>query len=124
MDLTQTKLVKSEWEALEIPIHKKEKEILKLIRDGYDNIDIRYNLTNSLLSFMKITTNMSQFHMYFYNEYFKKKFQKLQKIYNFTILKIDCKKKIKIKKADKIRIENSNNKMNEEVKSDLYSLDK
>ena len=49
MDLRQKKLVKKEWEALEIPVDQNELNVLKLIKDGYDNINIRYNLTKSLL---------------------------------------------------------------------------
>ena len=41
MDLSQKKLSKSEWNNIEIPFPEKEKKILKLICDGYHNIDIK-----------------------------------------------------------------------------------
>ena len=34
MDLSQTKLTRSEWNSIEIPISQKEKEIITLICDG------------------------------------------------------------------------------------------
>ena len=69
MDLSQKKLVKEEWEALEIPVSEKELEILKLIRDGYDDIDIRYNLTKSLFNYMKIGGDKKKYDTYFYKKF-------------------------------------------------------
>ena len=50
MDLQQPKLTKSEWESIETPVSATEIEILKLIVDGYSNVNIKYNKTNSILS--------------------------------------------------------------------------
>ena len=38
--LEQTKLTKTEWDSIEIPISQEEKKILYLIKRGYDNINI------------------------------------------------------------------------------------
>ena len=35
MDLKQRKLIKSEWDGIEIPVHKNELEVLRLIVNGY-----------------------------------------------------------------------------------------
>ena len=43
MDLTQRKLTKSEWESIEVPVSENEKEIAKLIKKGFHDINIRYN---------------------------------------------------------------------------------
>ena len=48
------KLTKSEWDALEVPVSDSQLNILKMIRDGYQNPHINYNPTFSLRSFMKI----------------------------------------------------------------------
>ena len=40
MDLTQKKLSKAEWEAIEVPLPSQEKEILELVKMGYDNVNI------------------------------------------------------------------------------------
>ena len=43
MDLTQSKLTKSEWNNIEIPVVGVEKRILQLIVDGFDNVNITRN---------------------------------------------------------------------------------
>jgi hypothetical protein len=54
MDLVQKKLSKSEWMNVEILVDEKEREILKMIVDGYHDVNIRYNSTKSMLSLMKM----------------------------------------------------------------------
>ena len=54
MDLTQSKLSKKEWASVEIPVAEREKSILRLIHDGYSDINIRYNTHPSILVVMKI----------------------------------------------------------------------
>ena len=54
MDLRQQKLTKSEWEYLEVPVPEKEKKVLQLIHNGWDNINHTSNESKSLLGFMKI----------------------------------------------------------------------
>ena len=43
MDLTQKKLIRSEWNNLEVPVNAKELLILKLIIKGFKNVNIKYN---------------------------------------------------------------------------------
>ena len=66
MDLTQKKLSKAEWEAIEVPLPALEKEILQLVKNGYNNVNIKQNNALSLLMFMKITKNFKLYHAYFY----------------------------------------------------------
>jgi len=54
MDLSQTKLTKVEWTNTEIPVSDGEKSILKLIIDGYHNVNIRTNPNQSMFQIMKI----------------------------------------------------------------------
>ena len=56
MDLSQTKLTRSEWNSIEIPIAQKEKDIITLICKGYDNVNTSMNNTLSLLQYLKIKT--------------------------------------------------------------------
>ena len=58
MDLSQIKLTKEEWEALEVPVSKEEKRILKLIKDGWEDPEITINDANTLLKMMRITENL------------------------------------------------------------------
>ena len=45
MDLRQKRLTAEEWDALEVPVSKDELRILKLIHDGFDNVNITDNDT-------------------------------------------------------------------------------
>ena len=121
MDLSQKKLNKNEWQALEVPTSHQEILILKLIGDGYHNVNIKQNDALSLVTFMKISANFDMYHDYFYNLYFKKIIQSLVKKYDFPPLEMASKKKIKLKKADKIRIDNSNQKL-ESIKDRIYEF--
>ena len=111
MDLSQKKLTKEEWEALEVPVHTNELIILKLIRDGYSNLNIRYNNISSLLDFMKITKDISLFHGYLYERYCKEQMDKLVKKYKCEKLNVKSRVKIKLKKADIIRIDNTDTRL-------------
>jgi len=74
MDLKQRKLTKSEWESIEIPVNGDESEILKLITEGYHNVNIKYNKHNSLFYYLKIDYSESM-EEYLYNKYFYEKTQ-------------------------------------------------
>jgi len=78
MDLNQTKLSKSEWEGIEVPITENEKAVLSLIKSGYSNIDIRHNNNQSLISFIKITQT-PEIETFIYKTYFQPLFEKMVK---------------------------------------------
>ena len=109
MDLIQRKLTKSEWEGIEVPVSEDEREILKLIKNGYRDINIRYNNNPSLIGYMKIDVN-DVMETYLFQEYFESSIKKLVKKYDilndfpFPSLK----KKAQPKKGDLIRIKNIN----------------
>ena len=90
--LKQTKLLRSEWESIEIPIDGAEKRVIRLLIDSYDKNDTSVKISpfQSLISFLKVaqTTEMD---LYLYRYYYDLK--------NPTKLPGD-----KIKKSDKIRI--------------------
>jgi len=44
-----------EWESIETPVSDSEKKILKVIMDGYDHLNIRFNENQSLLQISRIT---------------------------------------------------------------------
>jgi len=122
MDLTQKKLSKAEWEAIEVPLPSQEKEILELVKMGYDNVNIKQNNALSLLMFMKIVKNFELYHRYFYNLYFKSLIDNLIKKYKFPNLSTTKKElKVKLKTADRIRIENSSAKL-ETIKEKIYEF--
>jgi len=114
MDLTQQKLTSEEWEALEVPVSPDEMKILKLIRSGYSDVSSSYNETLSLIGFMRIRENIDLHHEFFYEKYFKGKFDELVKGYGcpeWSHASGKKKSKKKLKKADIIRINNSDKKM-------------
>ena len=51
MDLTQKKLSKAEWEAIEVPLPASDKEILQLVKNGYNNVNIKQN--NALIYYLE-----------------------------------------------------------------------
>jgi hypothetical protein len=119
MDLTQRKLTKEEWEALEIPLPKNELKILKMIYNSYENPDYVSNDSISLNSYMKVSGCFDLYDYHFYELYFKKIIDKIIKNNNLG-LKLDTKKpKKKLKKADIFRIKNLQKKIHE-VNSDIY----
>ena len=116
MDLTQQKLTKSEWEFLEVPVNQKEKKILNLIYNGFENTRYTTNESTSLLGWMKIGTDEDQFHLYMYEENFSKIIKKITKKYDIPfIMQKDKKTPKKLQKKDLIRIKNGQKKL-EEIK--------
>ena len=69
MDLKQTKLTRTEWDSIEIPVSDQEKDILKLIMEGYENPNITKNKTMSLFSFTKIEQTPEN-ETFLYDKYF------------------------------------------------------
>ena len=57
MDLKQRKLSKSEWDSIEIPVSKSEQEILHLITNGFSNVQLKVNKTDSIFTHLKIEYN-------------------------------------------------------------------
>jgi len=88
--------------------------ILKLIQDGYDDVNIVYNDTLSLINFIKISEGgTEEHHRFLYDEYIKTQFDILTKKYKLKMSKTEKKKKkkTKLKKADIIRIQNTDKKI-------------
>tara|TARA_Y100001970_G_scaffold76249_1_gene96762 strand:- start:5692 stop:8067 length:2376 start_codon:yes stop_codon:yes gene_type:complete len=111
MDLSQTKLTKEEWDALEVPIEGKEKEIISLINNSGNNIKKCIYKALSLFSFIKLNGSSNEIHSYLYEKYFEKRCKKFEKLN--SIFKCDLKKskKNKLKKCDLIRLKNFDRKI-------------
>ena len=82
MDLYQQKLSKIEWESIEIPVNQQEQKIIHFIKNGFHNINIKYNDNHALLNFIKLN-NTSLLHMYLYEKYFQSHISTLIKTYNY-----------------------------------------
>ena len=105
MDLSQTKLSKSEWVSVEIPVADQEKRVLSLILEGYHNPEIRTNRHLSLLGFMKIEPSEEmEFYLYKHHFFSVIEQQKSDIVKSWKQIKD---RKIKTpNKADMIRIQN------------------
>ena len=106
MDLTQTKLNFTEWNSIEIPVTADELVILDLITKGYHNINIVYNNIQSLFSILKLTP-IKELDVYIFDKYLKSNIEKINQKYSIDF-KFNKTSKLKIKKADEIRIESCN----------------
>ena len=124
MDLTQTKLIKSEWESIEIPINEHEKTILKMIQTAYDDVNYSYNYNSSLIDIIKLHIDTKGLiHNYIYNKYFKTPIDKIISKYGLDYSKPTFKsKEIRIKSADKIRIDNTDTKLHL-IKDKVYEFE-
>ena len=70
MYFQQSKLSKAEWEHCEIPVSQEEKKILHLIRDGYYDVNIKYNDNQTIAQYMKID-HTPEIEVFLYTKYFK-----------------------------------------------------
>jgi len=118
MDLTQKKLSKAEWNNIEVPFPEEEKNILKMIIDGFHNIHIQENNTMSLVSLMKLDPSIVGLEVYLFKEYFEKKIKDMMNKYssiigNYVIPIREKDQKNKLKKGDHMRINIINNKMDQ-----------
>ena len=120
MNFNQSKLSKEEWESIEIPLSNDKLKIINLIVKGFDDINILYNETTSLFSFLKIVKNTKEMDEYLYKIYFSKKIEELYKKYNLEFLQKKIKTNIKIKSSDNIRI--NNNSTLETSKNIIYEF--
>ena len=91
MDLKQRKLTKSEWDSIEIPVSKSEQDILKLITDGFTNINVKVNNMDSIFTNLKIEYN-SQIEEFLYVKFFADKIKTLVETYNIPFIQFGAKK--------------------------------
>ena len=114
MDLFQSKLTKSEWESIEVPVHTDEKQILQMIVEGYHDLNISRNNTISLLAFLKIPYS-ENIEAYIFDNYFRSEIAIQANKYDLTIdLTEKYNSKKPIKKGDSMRFEqNSVKKLND-----------
>ena len=112
MDLNQSKLTKTEWESTEIPIDSGEKEILKLIINGYDNVNIIYNKNESMINFLRLSPN-ENIMTHLYNTYFKPMIDRLVDKYDFTFDSTVTIKFQKVTSVEKLKLDNLAKTINE-----------
>ena len=122
MDLNQRKLNKSEWDSIEIPVSKPEKDILQLIISGFHDVNIRINNNNSIFTFLKIEYS-EKMEDYLFNKYIRKRSEKIENelkllFPSYKNMKIDA--NIKPNSIDRARLERFNDESIENI--DLYEF--
>jgi hypothetical protein len=111
--LKQVKLTSEEWNGIEIMEPEEEIRILKLIIDGFHDVNKIFNPHLSLISRLKIT-NTPEMEDYLFNEYFKKRVERIIKMLNIVThgtvktFEIHAKSQKTMKKVDLMRIQNMN----------------
>ena len=125
MDLSQTKLTKSEWSSVEIPVSDQEKRVLSLIMEGYQKPDIRLNRHLSLIKTMKVEAT-EEMEWFLYKTYFSSKIDAAFPADKNAEKQKKQDKKIKPpNKADQIRIQKLDSTVESQQKSifDFVLLD-
>lgn len=121
MDLNQSKLTKTEWESIEVPVSMDEKEVIQLVKNGFTETNISYNSNKTLLSFMKLEFSKS-IECYVYDTYFAENVKKIVVNYGlpqFNPVEIGKSGK-NIKKIDKMRIDTNTISQMQDFKDDIY----
>ena len=85
MDLKQRKLSKSEWDGIEISVNKDELEILRLIVNGFNNVQLKVNNTDSIFTQLKIEYN-PQIEEFLYVKFFADKIKSLVEKYKVSFI--------------------------------------
>ena len=119
MDLTQRKLSKQEWEGIEVPVDEREKIVLKMIQEGFKNVDYKFNENTTLVDYAKLEKSESM-EKYIFQEYLQKRLEKIYKK-NGVDRKVKVSVKIQPKKRDLIRLDNVKDTI-ERKKSSLYEF--
>ena len=120
MDFTQGKLTKSEWDSAEVPDSHDEQQIYQLIKDGYHDVGIVRNANQSLMQYMKISAS-DEMHAHMYELYFKTHVDEMREAFGLTTFETNTDKKKLVKKADLIRIQNTNSNLDDQ-KTKIYEF--
>jgi hypothetical protein len=72
--IIQGRLTKSEWNNMEIPVSPDELAVIKLIRDGYHNVQLKFNSHSSMIGILK-TSSSPEMHAYLYQKHFEQLIQ-------------------------------------------------
>ena len=122
--IIQGRLTKSEWNNMEIPVSPDELSIIKLIRDGYHNVQMKMNSNTSMIGVLK-TSSSPEMHAHLYQKHFESIVSECVKTYKLPDFSCDNgnghngnghkngkNKIIEIKKIDAIRIKNNESAIN------------
>ena len=107
MDLQQRKLKKSEWDSIEISVSQDEMDVLRMIIQGYHDVNVKINKHNSIFTFLKIEYS-EKIEDYVFVRFLLERVTKIEKALktfdaSYDPIKMDS--NAKVNSADKIRLE-------------------
>ena len=119
--LKQSKLSKSEWETIEVPITEKEKRIVLLISDGYNNTSLVKNYSKNMIHFTKLSCS-DEMQYYIYTKYFQSIVNSMIKTHDLVFNSLNGKQIKKLKSADAIRVQNVDHTIKDNV-DNIFEFD-
>lgn len=122
MDLNQRKLNRDEWVSIEKPISDNELRVVCLIRDGYDDVQIKRNVAQTIIQHLKVIDS-EDIDTFIFTHYIQKTLVAIidySKLFPIEYKLIpDCKRGIR--KSDLIRFSNTDAQI-EENKKNLFEF--
>ena len=119
MEFKHTKLTKKEWENIEKKVNPNELTILKLITEGFHNVNHTITNIHSLQYYIKSMDTKSM-DLVLFNNFIKKTLYKIYKKYNIE-RDLNYTIKTKIKKKDSIRLDTITHTINTN-KTSIYEF--
>jgi hypothetical protein len=120
MDFAQDKLTKSEWDGVEVPDSHEEQQIYQLIKEGFNDVNLVRNSSQTLMQYMKIAPSC-EMHAHMHELYFKPHVDEMCEAFGLSEFETDTDKKRMVKKADLIRIQNTTSNL-EDQKTKIYEF--
>ena len=97
--MDSAKLTKSEWCSIEVPLPASEDRIVTFLANAHKNLSVVYHNLTTIIEYLKLSQN-DAVDLFLFYKYFHKHFKNLK-----CEFKLPPKEKIKLKKADQIRLD-------------------
>ena len=81
--IVQGRLTKSEWNNMEIPVSPDELTVIKLIRDSYQNVQLKMNHHSSMIGILK-TSSSPEMHAHLYKKHFEQLVHEMVKTFQLV----------------------------------------
>ena len=81
--IVQGRLTKSEWNNMEIPVSPDELTVIKLIRDSYQNVQLKMNHHSSMIGILK-TSSSPEMHAHLYQKHFEQLVHEMVKTFQLV----------------------------------------
>lgn len=119
MEFQQQKLRRIEWESIEKQVDEKEKNIIKLIKHGMDDVQNKFYNYNVINCIVHLEHESKDY--YIYIVLLKEMVDTIIKTYGFSQIVLVVPKK-KLNGADQIRLENQKKKLTENIEYTMLNI--